>query len=135
MRCGLPCASSSIREKLHSVTAPPETAATQEPEFPALPPVRARLNQPRRALVALAEVVVAAALVWLAFWLWPKGIATISTVLDQNRPPYVSHRYYGSWMSLAVLSGTVAAVLLVDAVRQVVLAARARPRAKGRRRK
>ena len=117
------------------MTAPPETDSAQEPELPALPAARARLNQPRRALVAVAEVVVCVGLVGLAFWLWPKGIATISTVLDQNRPPYVSHRYYGNWMSLAIFSGTVAAILLVDALRQSVLAARARPRAKGRRRK
>lgn len=117
------------------MTTQPETAPAQEPEISALPPVRARLNQPRRALVAVAELAVGAALVWLAFWLWPKGITTITQVLDNNRPPLVSHRYYGHWLSLAVLSGTVAAVLLVDAMRQLVLAARARPRAKGRRRK
>jgi hypothetical protein len=117
------------------VTAPPETTSAQEPELPALPAARAGLNQPRRALVAVAELVIGVGLVGLAFWLWPKGIATISTVLDDNRPPYVSHRYYGNWMALAVLSGTVAAVLMVDALRQFVLAARARPRAKGRRRK
>lgn len=110
------------------MTAQPKTAEAQEPELPALPPVRAKLNQPKRAFVALAEVVVAAALIWLAFWLWPKGVVTISTVLEEGRPPYVSHRYYGHWMALAIFSGTVAGVLLVDAVRQLLLAARARPK-------
>jgi hypothetical protein len=116
------------REKLHGVTAQPKTAEAQEPELPALPPVRAKLNQPRRAFVALAEVIVAAGLIGLAFWLWPNAIAPISTVLDESRPPYVSHRYYGNYMALAILSGTVAGVLLVDAVRQLTLAARARPK-------
>ncbi|MBP2322331.1 hypothetical protein JOF56_002716 [Kibdelosporangium banguiense] len=110
------------------MTAQPKTAEAQEPELPALPPVRAKLNQPRRAFVALAEVLVAAALIWLAFWLWPHAIAPISTVLADGRPPYVSHRYYGNWMALSILSGTVAGVLVVDAVRQLMLAARARPK-------
>lgn len=115
------------------MTAQPETA--QEPELPALPPVRARLNQPRRGFVAAAEVLVAAGLIWLAFLLWPQGIATISQVLDDGRPPYVSHRYFGNWMTLSIFCGIIAAVLVLDAVRQLVLATRARPRGKGRRRK
>jgi hypothetical protein len=109
------------------VTAQPNTAAAQEPEFPELPPVRAKLNQPKRALVAAAELLVAAALIWLAFWLWPNGMATITTVLEDGRT-LVSHRYYGHWMSLSILSGTVAGVLVVDAIRQLTLAARARPK-------
>jgi len=115
------------------VTAQPEI--TQEPELPALPPVRARLNQPRRAFIGVAEVVAAGLLVWLAFWLWSKAGVTVVQTLDDGRPPYVSHRYFGHWMSLSILSGTVAAVLVLDALRQFVLAARARPRGKGRRRK
>ncbi|ALG14011.1 hypothetical protein [Kibdelosporangium phytohabitans] len=110
------------------MTAQPKTASEQEPELPPLPPVRAKLNQPKRALVAAAELVVAAGLVWLAFWLWPMSVATITTVFEDGRPPLVSHRYFGHWMSLSVLSGTVAAVLVVDAVRQLVLASRARPK-------
>jgi hypothetical protein len=111
------------------VTARPETATSQEePELPALPPVRAQLNQPRRALVALGELAVAAVLVWLAFWLWPKGIATVTQVIADDRPPLISHRYYGHWLALSVLSATVAALLLLDAARQSVLAARARPK-------
>jgi hypothetical protein len=115
------------------VTAQPET--TQEPELPALPPVRARLNQPRRAFIGLAELVVAGLLVWLAFWLWSKAGVTVTQVVDDGRPPYVSHRFYGHWMSLSVLSGMVAAVLVLDALRQFALAFQARPKAKGRRRK
>jgi hypothetical protein len=115
------------------VTVQPATA--QEPEVPEPPPYRDRLNQPRRALVAAAEVLVAAALVWLAFWLWSKAPITLTQSFSDGRPPYVSHRYFGHWMSLSILSGTVAAVLLVDAVRQTLLAARVRPPGKGRRRR
>jgi len=66
-------------------------------------------------------------LVWLAFWLWSKAPVTMVQVLDDGRPPYVSHRYFGHWMSLSILSGTVAAVLVLDALRQFVLAARGPP--------
>lgn len=115
------------------MTVQPETA--QEPEVPESPPYRARLNQPRRAFIGVAELAVAGFLIWLGFWLWSKAPVTITQSFGDGRPPYVSHRYFGHWMSLAILSGTVAAVLLLDAVRQFVLAVRARPRAKGRRRR
>jgi hypothetical protein len=114
------------------VTAEPDLA-TQEPEFPA--PVRGGLNQPRRALVGAAEVVVAGLLVWLGFWLWSKSGVTVVQTFDDGRAPFVSHRLYGHWMALSILSATVAAVLLLDAVRQFVLAIQARPSGKGRRRK
>jgi len=115
------------------VTVQPTTE--QEPEVPEPPPYRDRLNQPRRALIGTAEVLVAAAMVWLAIWLWSNAPVTITQAFPDNRPPFVSHRYFGHWMSLSILSGAVAAVLVVDAVRQFLLAARVRPRAKGRRRK
>lgn len=101
------------------------TAATDELVAP--PPTgQGRLNQPWRALVALAELVVAAVAVWFAFGFWPRGVAKIV----EHYPDDIvleSTRWVGSWMALAILLGTVAAVLVVDAVRQVVLAVRARP--------
>ena len=102
------------------------TAATDELVAP--PPTEpGSLNEPWRALVALAELVLAGVAVWFAFDLWPRGIAKIV----EHYPDGIvleSTRWVGSWMSLAILLGTVAAVLVVDAVRQVALAARARPR-------
>jgi protein gp37 len=102
------------------------TAATDELVAP--PPTEpGRLNKPWRAFVALAELVAAAVAVWFAFDVWPRGIAKIvehypdGLVLE-------STRWVGSWMALAILLGTVAAVLAVDAVRQVALAVRTRPR-------
>lgn len=102
------------------------TAATDELVAP--PPTEpARLNKPGRAIIALAELVVAGVAVWFAFDFWPRGVAKIV----EHYPDGIvleSTRWVGSWMALAILLGTVAAVLVVDAVRQIVLAARARPK-------
>ena len=100
--------------------------ATDEPAID-LPPVAARLHQPWRALVALVEVVAAAAAIWGAFWCWPRGVATITLVLDDGTR-LVSTRYYGNWMGAAILLGTIAALLVLDAVRQTVLAVRTHPK-------
>ena len=102
------------------------TAATDELVAP--PPTEpGALNKPWRAFVALAELVVAGVAVWFAFDFWPRGIAKIV----ERYPDGIvleSSRWIGSWMAFAILLGTVAAVLVVDAVRQAVLAARARPK-------
>lgn len=103
-------------------------SVTEEPDVE-LPPVAAGLNQPWRALVAVVEVLVAAGAVWAAFWAWPRGIATITLELDDGSR-LESTRFFGNWMGAAILLGTVAAVLVLDAVRQVVLAVRTRPRRK-----
>jgi hypothetical protein len=80
----------------------------------------------RRGLVAAAvEVVLAVAAGWLAFWLWPHGIATITMVLDDGTT-LVSTRYYGNWMALAIVAGTAAALFVSLAVRSVLLASRPR---------
>lgn len=102
------------------------TAASDELVAP--PPTEpGRLNEPRRAFIALGELIVAAVAVWYAFDVWPRGIAKIV----ERYPDGIvleSTRWVGSWMSLAILLGTIAAVLVVDAVRQVSLAVRARPK-------
>jgi hypothetical protein len=105
---------------LDGVTATAEELVAPPPTEPGT------LNKPVRAFVALGELVLAAVAVWFAFDLWPRGIATIV----ERYPDGIvleSTRWVGSWMSLAILLGTVAAVLVVDAVRQVLLAMRARP--------
>jgi hypothetical protein len=78
-------------------------------------------------LVALLELLVAGGAVWAAFWAWPRGVATITLALDDGTK-LVSTRYFGNWMGLSILLGTIAALLVLDAVRQVVLAVRVRPR-------
>ncbi len=102
------------------------TVATEELVAP--PPTEpGPLHKPWRALVALAEVVVAAVCVFFAFQVWPNGIANI-TERYPNGLVLESTRWVGSWMSFAILLGTVAALLVLDAVRQVILAVRARPK-------
>jgi hypothetical protein len=58
---------------------------------------------------------------------WPLGVAKIVEHYP-NDITLESTRWVGSWMALAFLLGTVAALLVLDALRQVVLAVRARPR-------
>lgn len=100
--------------------------ATEELVVP--PPTdQGPLHQPWRLIVALVELLVAAVAVYFSFDVWPRGIAKIHT----NLPGGVvleSSRWVGSWMSLAILLSTVAALLVLDALRQVVLAVRARPK-------
>lgn len=94
---------------------------------PAKPLVdRPRLNRPVRALVAAFEVLVGVIAVWAAItWAWPRGVATITMVLSDGTE-LVSTRYFGNWMALAIAFGTIAAVLVVDALRQLLLATRTR---------
>ncbi|TDV46985.1 hypothetical protein [Actinophytocola oryzae] len=102
------------------------TVATEEPFVP--PPTETGpLHEPRRLFVALGELVLAAVAVWFSFDVWPRGIAN---VVERYPDDIVleSTRWVGSWMSLAILLGTVAALLVLDAVRQVILAVRARPK-------
>ncbi|MCT2585658.1 hypothetical protein [Actinophytocola gossypii] len=105
------------------MTAPPAE------ELVAPPPTEpARLHRPARAAVALAELLAAAGLVAAAvWWAWPNGFATIVTVA-RDGTELTSERTSGNWLAAAIGLGALAALLLVDAVRQVVLAVRTRPR-------
>ncbi|MEU7481504.1 hypothetical protein AB0A63_36400 [Lentzea sp. NPDC042327] len=84
------------------------------------------LHQPKRALIAAGELVVAVVLVLVAVWAWNRGISTLAYPLE-GRDPLISTRYEGNWLGTAVAAVTVSAILLLDAVRQLVLAARTRP--------
>jgi len=88
-------------------------------------PVSRRASRAARLVAAAIELLMLAGAVWLAFWLWPRGVTTITTILDDGTT-LVSTRYYGNWMALAIAAGTVAALLAVDAVRHVVLTTRHR---------
>jgi hypothetical protein len=107
------------------VSAPP-IAEGPETEI-VVPSEPGALHRPVRALVALAELIGAGALVWAAFALWDRGVDPVVLVLDDGTR-LEAVRYQGGWLALAVVLGTVAALLVLDAVRQVVLALRARPR-------
>lgn len=88
-----------------------------------------KLNQPWRAFVALGELVAAGLALWVAFVLWHAGVVTVATkALDGA--DLVSHRYFGGHIAGALGLGTLSAVLVVDAIRQLLLAVRARHRKK-----
>ncbi|MFD9894219.1 hypothetical protein ACFWY9_33135 [Amycolatopsis sp. NPDC059027] len=104
----------------------PTGAELWPPEEPA---PSARLNKPWRALVALVEVLLAALAVWGAFACWDAGVETVTTTAGDGAV-LVSQRYFGHLIAGALGLGALAAILLVDAVRQLSLAVRARRRAK-----
>jgi hypothetical protein len=102
------------------------TVATEE--FVAPPPTEpGRLNNPWRALVALGELLLAGVALWFAFDFWPRGIAKVVTTLSDGLV-LESTRSVGSWLAAAIGLGTVAALLVLDAVRQVALAVRTQPK-------
>ncbi|HEU5469827.1 MAG TPA: hypothetical protein VFV67_04185 [Actinophytocola sp.] len=103
------------------MTAPP---IAEEPAAGLVPPPRGRRRVTVwRLLVALVELLAAAAAIWLAFQCWPRGIATITLVLEDGTE-LVSTRYFGNWMAAAIGLGTLAGLLVTDAVRQVLVALR-----------
>lgn len=113
----------------------PEQAATAA-EAPVAEPERAdrgsaRLHQPWRAALAGAELVGAAALVACAFLAWGESVVRIE--LPQRQGVGSVSRIHGNWVALAVASATLAGVLLVNAVKQVVLSRRGRNRRRSRR--
>ena len=100
----------------------------EEAEAPQVPNIEPRgLNQPWRGLVALGEVVAATLVLWAAFWCWSKADHTITLVLGNGSKIELT-RSYGHWMAAAIGLGTVSGVLVLDALRQTVLAIRARPK-------
>ncbi|MFI5583915.1 hypothetical protein ACIA5G_02690 [Amycolatopsis sp. NPDC051758] len=94
---------------------------------PEEPGPTARLHKPWRTLVAVVEVVLAVLAGWAAYACWHSGAATVVTRTDDGAV-LESHRYFGGLLAAAIGLGTLAAILLVDAVRQVSLAVRARHR-------
>jgi hypothetical protein len=89
---------------------------------------RPGLNEPWRGLVALGELVLAAAAVLVGVLCWHRGIVRIDTPVGGGQPPLVSTVFYGNWMGGAVGLVTVGAFLVLDAVRETLLALRTRQR-------
>ncbi|ANZ42809.1 hypothetical protein BBK82_16895 [Lentzea guizhouensis] len=107
-------------------TAEELSYAAAFPPDPAPAQPSAGLNQPRRALIAAGEVVAVVALALVAVWAWNRGITKLAYPLE-GREPLISTQYHGNWLGTAVGCVTIAAILLLDAVRQGVLAVRTRP--------
>jgi hypothetical protein len=84
-----------------------------------------KLHQPWRAFVALVELILAGAAVWFAFPCWHLGVKTVTMTLTDGSV-LTSSRYLGNWMAGAIGLGLLAAILLVDGVRELLLAVRAR---------
>ncbi|HWD05359.1 MAG TPA: hypothetical protein VG674_23205 [Amycolatopsis sp.] len=97
--------------------------------WPGEPGKSARLNQPWRAFVALGEVIAAALALWGAFALWHAGVVTV-VIPAGDGAQLASTRLFGGHIAGALGLGAVVAVLVVDAVRQLLLAVRARHRTK-----
>ncbi|WP_245566575.1 MULTISPECIES: hypothetical protein [Thermocrispum] len=92
---------------------------------PASAPTRpGRLHQPWRALVALAELILAATAGWLAVRLWQSGITVVPT---PDGSVELTH-YHGDAISGAIGLGLVGVLLVLDAGRQLLLAVRVRSR-------
>ncbi len=87
-----------------------------------------RLNQPWRFAVAVAELAVAAVAVVFAVMFWHHGVTTMVTPLGGGQPPLVSTIFYGNWMAYSIGLVTAGAILVLDAIREVVLGARTRRR-------
>lgn len=85
------------------------------------------LHQPKRAFIAAGEVVAVVVLAFVAVWCWNRGIVRLSYPIE-GREPLISTRYQGNWIGTSVACVTVAVILLLDAIRQVVLAARTWPK-------
>lgn len=104
------------------------TAQTpHEPELdgaPADPAPAAGANQPWRAGLALGELVGAVLLVLLARWCWHRSVLPIPLPAPGGGTDVVT-RVYGNWVAVALALVGVAALLLVDVVRELVLALRA----------
>ncbi|WP_285746032.1 hypothetical protein [Lentzea sp. NBRC 105346] len=85
------------------------------------------LHQPKRALIAAGEVVAVVLLAFAAHWCWRHGVVRLEYPIDGGAP-LQSTRYKGNWIGGAIALVTLAALLLLDALRQTLLAVRARPR-------
>jgi hypothetical protein len=84
-----------------------------------------RLHQPWRLLVVLVEVVLAALAVWGAFACWQNSATVIELRLADGTDLSSTH-YAGEMVAGAIGLATLAAVLLIDAARQLLLGVRAR---------
>lgn len=99
------------------------TADAVTSDAPAQAPAAARLHRPWRALVAVIELVLAGAAVWLAFVVWSNGITDITMMTGSGQEVTLT-RYHGEVIAGAIGLGTLAALLVLDAMRELMLAVR-----------
>ncbi|RKT84944.1 hypothetical protein SAMN05421805_101136 [Saccharopolyspora antimicrobica] len=117
-------------ETLLRVTTP-EPWPADGPKFSAEELERAEprgvVHKPWRAAVAGIELVLVVALVVAGWWAWQQGTVPIHLPGPQGAIDVVT-RSVGSWQASALGAMTLGGLLLLDAIRQVALAVRARRR-------
>ena len=69
----------------------------------------------RRVLVVVTEVLAVIVLVWVAWWCWRHGV-----IITQHNGVTL-HRIEGRWWAVATGAATLAGILILDALRQVML--------------
>jgi hypothetical protein len=105
-----------------------ESFTVSDVEGPSPRPNQPRLNQPWRAAVAVGELALAVVAVLFGLTCWRHGVTTMVTPLGTGHPPLVSTIYLGNWMAGGIGLVTVAALLVLDAIRELILAIRTRTR-------
>jgi hypothetical protein len=86
------------------------------------------LHQPWRVVFGLVELLLAAGLVVFAVWCWHQGVVRIVYTTTGSIEPAIGSRYLGSWIGAAIALCVLAGFLLLDALRELALGLRARPR-------
>ncbi|MDQ4021924.1 MAG: hypothetical protein M3257_09965 [Actinomycetota bacterium] len=74
----------------------------------------------RRVVVVVTELLAVIVLVWLAWWCWHRGM------IVAVHHGVALRRIEGRWWAAATAAATLAGILMLDALRQVVLVGAAR---------
>ena len=75
-------------------------------------------------MIAGLEVLIAVALVIVAVWCWRSGSVNVVMPKTDDHPELVSTLYFGNWLAGAIGLAVLAGLLLLNAMRQLVLAIR-----------
>ena len=104
-----------------------EQATTRLSEEPAWPETdeysEGSVNRPGRGLVAVLELVLAAGAGWATTWAWSRVITEV-TMRATDGTELTSRIYSGPWVAATIGFGLLAALLLVDLGRELLLALR-----------
>ncbi len=76
----------------------------------------------RRVVVVVTELLAVIVLVWLTWWCWHRG------VIVAMHNGVALRRIEGRWWAIATGAATLAGILMLDALRQVILVGAARVR-------